>query len=396
MKLVSFMVLFTKKSVEAGYLTESDNLDVIIKETMPEDDEHSMNYRINVQCKLEFDVIEGFNITEDCSDLYFDESCCKFGPSLSKICRCEYIESGWSTALFPNCEWFDTGLCPEETTFPETSTELSTFPTETTTETSFSSTVNTPVSTSSTTASSTQPNNSNCPILTNPTNGAIYCNEQNTKCGVICDPGFVPWSLKFTSDPLPVFAECDTHSGEWSQPLTDECLPIDEVCSLDASMIDQSATIKIIKKEGGFNNETALEILNDNISNEDFSRSVSGSIKNIKIHILGGVVYTTSCKDGLTFKNTGKSKHREKCVCKFVGEGYKCVRSQYFDSDLGVCIDETNSSDFVDSLVDDLVNPTEVFDESEKLSISEMKKLLAIKRMKFSSFMGGLYDLFLM
>ena len=225
---------------------------------------------------------------------------------------------------------------------------------------------------------------------------ALHCNEQNTKCGVICDHGFVPWNLKFTSDPAPAFAECGTSTKKWSHALTDECLAIDEVCRLDTSTLDQRATIKIINKEGGFNNETALKMLNDKMSNEDFSRSVSGSSKNIKMFVLGGVVFTTACSDGLVFENSGKNEHREKCVCKFVEDEYKCVRSQNFDLNLGVCTEEETDSSFVDGLVDDIVNPIGVFDEGEALSVLEMKKMLAIKRMKFSSFIGGLYDLFLM
>ena len=59
------------------------------------------------------------------------------------------------------------------------------------------------------------------------------------------------------------------------------------------------------------------------MSNEDFSRSVSGSSKNIKVFVLGGVVFTTACLNGLVFGNTGKNEHREKCVCKFVEDEYK-------------------------------------------------------------------------
>ena len=69
-------------------------------------------------------------------------------------------------------------------------------------------------------------------------------------------------------------------------------------------------------------------------------------------------------------------------------------RSQYFDSDLGICKEEENSS-FLDSLVNDIVNPDEIFDEDETLSILELKKVLAVKRMKFSAFVGSMYDMFL-
>ena len=100
MKLVSFMVLFTKKSVEAGYLTESDNLDVIIKETMPEDDEHSMNYRINVQCKLEFDVIEGFNITD-----FTKTFALKHKNLLDAVARAMRISEDIDFTLAPVSKW---------------------------------------------------------------------------------------------------------------------------------------------------------------------------------------------------------------------------------------------------------------------------------------------------
>ena len=184
MKLISLLVFFSEKSVEAGYVTEPDDFDVNTEQTMTSEDEHMMNYRVKVQCKMEFGVIEGFNSTDSCSDLYFENSCCEFGAGLSKICRCEYIENG--PFMFPSCEWYYTDFCAGETTFPETTTEISTttvstFPTETSPETNFSTiestTEPTTESTTDTTTSlattSTQ-SNTGCPILMNPTNGAIY------------------------------------------------------------------------------------------------------------------------------------------------------------------------------------------------------------------------------
>ena len=79
MKLISLLVFFSEKSVEAGYVTESDDFDVNTEQTMTSEDEHMMNYRVKVQCKMEFGVIEGFNSTDSCSDLYFENSCCEFG-----------------------------------------------------------------------------------------------------------------------------------------------------------------------------------------------------------------------------------------------------------------------------------------------------------------------------
>ena len=126
--------------------------------------------------------------------------------------------------MFPVCEWI-AQVVPCEST--ESSTTLDS------------------TSTEITTTSSTWHDDLVCPELNPPSNGTLFCNSDNSTCKVKCDQGTVPWQLKHSHHTCAESTRCDPLTAEWTNVLTDECLSIEDVCTLDSmsSMTDPLYTV---------------------------------------------------------------------------------------------------------------------------------------------------------
>ena len=139
------------------------------------------------------------NASEHCSNGVINESCCEVQENMYRKCICEYVEQG--PFVFPVCHWStecsvcsNSDICDDPlTSTPEISTsETSTITTEISTTEEITTKTN-PFST----MSYTWPKDLECPELSQPKNGTIFCNSNFYECNLLCDPGFVPWQLKF-------------------------------------------------------------------------------------------------------------------------------------------------------------------------------------------------------
>ena len=302
------------------------------------------------------------NASEHCSNGVINESCCEVQENMYRKCICEYVEQG--PFVFPVCHWStecsvcsNSDICDDPlTSTPEISTsETSTITTEISTTEEITTKTN-PFST----MSYTWPKDLECPELSQPKNGTIFCNSNFYECNLLCDPGFVPWQLKFdveNNNDISSSTTCDGNTGEWDNILSDECLKIEEVCGLNLYSLtaDPKVSLKIAERE-------------------------ADSWK----HLLGGFVYHAECDDGFVFEGTGKKYHKEKCICRFDNFQYSCSKSEFFDSELlGSCVEGKDDSGNQGNNNNDNIG---------ELALGN--NWLDYKRVKFTSFMRSLYDTF--
>ena len=124
------------------------------------------------------------NKTELCTDGFFENSYCEISAGIYRICECFYDDS--SPFMIPDCSWHRLLIATETTATEITAT--GTTPTE---GTSYSTT------TFSSAVISSAPEQG-CSTIHSPGNGTISCDDE--KCRIRCDPGHVPWQLRFTPE----------------------------------------------------------------------------------------------------------------------------------------------------------------------------------------------------
>ena len=113
-------------------------------------------------------------------------------------------------------------------------------------------------------------------------------------------------------------------------------------------------------------------------------------------NLLGGWVFHAKCSDGFFFENTGKSYHKEKCICRYDDHEYSCSKSTHFHGDLGNCIAYTGppTTEPGSSTRPNNHWPNNGPNGGNAGSGLEDINWLDYKRVKFTSFMRSLYDTF--
>ena len=255
--------------------------------------------------------------------------------------------------MIPDCSWHRLLIATETTATEITAT--GTTPTE---GTSYSTT------TFSSAVISSAPEQG-CSTIHSPGNGTISCDDE--KCRITCDPGHVPWQLRFTPETCQTvtrfYTKIETkiwkkkpvslvfyfifcifcRNGKWSSTLTDQCLSITEICELNLNFYTKhpDQTIQTWTKN----------------QNE--------------------VIHTVSCQKGFVNQGTQSRSYKMRCVCRYDGHSYKCRKNKYFGSELGDCVDKTHGN-------------------GDSGRIETADDWLDMKRLKFSHFMRALYDTFWM
>lgn len=236
-----------------------------------------------------------------CSDELLDGSICSVGYANDdgsqvvtyQMCTCTYEPTSESNpVVIPVCSW---------DAHTPSSEEMSDY---------FPPTVNPFIHTIADTVADTHVD---CPPLTAPTGGFLYCTTDRI-CETRCNRGFIPENIR-NNIGVKAVRTCDEESNEWSAAPFTACVAFNTFCNYDADVVtlrnDENAEVSVA--------------------------SVSGPTS-INPRVIGNSIVNAECvPTHFVFSGTNEASVQARCSCRYGNGSYYCLKN-HASLAVGTCV----------------------------------------------------------